>query len=268
MPTALVTGATAGIGAAFVRRLAAEGHDLVLVARDERRLRQEATDLARLYAVRVEVLVADLSDHAACARVEDRLREPDRPVDLLVNNAGFTTGKPFGESTADDEERMLDVMVRAVMRLTHAALGPMRQRGSGDVVIVSSTAAWLPGGTYSAAKAWQATFTESLAVQLRGTNVRVLGVYPGYTRTEFHARADIDMSALPDFLWLDADDVAHRALADLRAGRTASVAGASYRALSGLSRALPRGLARQVAARRPGRSTEPDADEGGRLPAS
>ena len=142
----------------------------------------------------------------------------------------------------------------------------MRERGHGAVVNVSSAAAWLPGGTYSAAKAWQSTFTESLAVQLRGTGVHVMAVYPGYTRTEFHARASIDMSALPDFLWLDPDDVAHHALADLRAGRTSSVAGASYRALGGVSRSLPRPVARRLAARRPGRSTDGGPD--GRMPAS
>jgi short-subunit dehydrogenase len=260
MTTALVTGATAGIGVAFVRRLAAEGHDLVLVARDERRLEQEASDVRRLYAVGVEVLVADLADRDGCASVERRLQDPGAPVDLLVNNAGFGLGRSFLETDADDEERMLDVMVRAVMRLTHAAVGPMVERGVGAIVTVSSLAAYVPNGTYSAAKAWQASFTESLAVELRDTGVRVLGVYPGYTRTEFHARADIDMSALPDFLWLDADEVAHKALDDLNAGRTASVAGASYRAVAGLTRALPRPVARRLAERKPGRSTSSGHD--------
>jgi len=265
MATALVTGATSGIGAAFARRLAAQGHDLVLVARDERRLTQEVSDLGRLYAVRAEALVADLGDRAACRTVEERLADRDRPVDILINNAGFGLGRRFRDTSADDEDLMIDVMVRAVMRLSHASVGAMVARGFGAIVNVSSTAAWVPGGTYSAAKAWQATFTESLAVELKGTGVRVLAVFPGYTRTEFHARAELDMSALPDFLWLDADDVARHALDDLRAGRTTSVAGAPYKLFAGVARALPRSAARRAAARRPGHST--GEAHPGRMPA-
>ncbi len=204
MPTALITGATAGIGAEFARRLAAQGHDLVLVARDEDRLEATAADLKHRFGGAVAVLPADLADRDQCARVEARLADRDRPVDLLVNNAGFGTGHRFSRGQLADEERQLDVLVRAVLRLSHAAVGGMVERRHGGIVNVSSVAAWTPTGTYSAAKAWVTTFSEGLDAELAGIGVRVVAVAPGFTRTEFHDRAGMDMSSIPDWLWLDA----------------------------------------------------------------
>ncbi len=242
MPTALITGATAGIGAEFARRLAAQGHDLVLVARDEDRLEATAADLRHRFGGAVEVLPADLADRDPCARVEARLGDRDQPVDLLVNNAGFGTGHRFSRGQLADEERQLDVLVRAVLRLSHAAVGGMVERRHGGIVNVSSVAAWMPTGTYSAAKAWVTAFSEGLDAELAGSGVRVVAVAPGFTRTEFHARAGMDMSRVPDWMWLDADQVVRAALAALGTRRTVVVPGRQYRLLAGLARHAPRRL--------------------------
>jgi uncharacterized protein len=250
MTTALITGATAGLGLAFARRLAQDGYDLVLVARDEDRLRRTADDLEHRFGCQVEVLPADLSHPAACARVEDRLADPSRPVGLLVNNAGFAPHQRFVTGDLAVEQAALDLMVRAVMRLTHAALGGMVTRGEGAVVNVSSVAGWLPSSTYAAAKAYVTSFTEGLAAQLAGTGVRALVVCPGFTHTEFHERAGIDLSSMPGWLWLDADRVVADALHDLDRGRVVSIPSTTYKALSLLARHAPRGAAARVRARR------------------
>ncbi len=237
--TALITGASSGIGAAFVRRLAADGHALVLVARDADRLRQLADELSAEYGSPVEVMAADLADPVQLARVEARLSDPERPVDMLVNNAGFSLGRRFLRTTIEEQEKLLDVLVRAVQRLTYAALRGMVDRGRGAVVNVSSVASYVPRSTYGAAKAWVTSFSEALAVEMRGTGVRVMAVLPGYTRTEFHQRAGIGAHG-PGMLWLSADRVADEALRDLKRGRILSIPSKRYRILATLSRMSPR----------------------------
>jgi hypothetical protein len=252
MPTALVTGATAGIGASFARRLAAEHHDLVLVARDTARLESFATELRELGDGTVELLSADLATETGCAAVEVRLADPDRPVDVLVNNAGIGLGGSFAGNTLEAEQRMLDLNVRAVLRLTHAALGGMLERGRGDIVNVSSVAGFGPiGGTYSATKAWVTSFSESTHAAVGSRGVRVMAVCPGFVRTEFHERAGIDVGDRTGPMWLDADRVVREALSDLRRGRAVSVPSLQYKVLSGALRHVPHGLLR-VAGRVPG----------------
>jgi short-subunit dehydrogenase len=246
MATALITGATAGIGAAFARRLAADGFDLVLVARDERRLRVAADELAAQHRTNVEVLVADLADPEACDRVGDRLADPMAPIAILVNNAGFATKGSFASVDLADEQSMLDVLVRAPMRLTHAALPGMIERENGAVINVSSVASFLASGTYSAAKAWVTVFSESIDSEVRGTGVRVLALCPGYTHTEFHDRAGFDMSAVPEWMWLDADDVVAGAMRAVRAGRLISVPGFQYKVLATMARYAPRPVVRRI----------------------
>ncbi len=248
MTTALVTGATAGIGAAFSRALARRGHDLVLVARDAARLESAAQQL-RTYGVKVDVLPADLADDEGCARVEWRCGEG---VDLLVNNAGLGTKGAFHEVTREDEEQMLRLNVRAVMRLTHAALPTMVERGSGAIVNVSSVAGFTPGArsaTYSASKAWVTSFSESLHLQYAAAGVEVMALCPGFTRTEFHGRAEMDVSGVPSRLWLSADEVVRAGLADLDRGRAVSIPGAQYKAIVAATRLVPGGLQRSVAKR-------------------
>ena len=239
MTTALVTGATAGIGNAFVRRLADDQHDLVLVARDTTRLEALAAELRTAYGIAVEVLPADLAEDAGCRAVEARLADRTRPVDLLVNNAGFSVNARFVTGDVEDEDRMLQVLVRAVLRLTRAALGGMVERGHGAVVNVSSVAGFVPMGTYSAAKAWVTSFTQGLAGEVSGTGVQVLALCPGFTRTEFHARAGLDMHRTPDWMWLDADAVVSETFVALGRGQLVCVPGLHYKTLVGLARVVP-----------------------------
>jgi short-subunit dehydrogenase len=256
MTTALVTGATAGIGASFARQLAGRGHGLVLVARDASRLESKAQQL-RSYGVQVEVLPADLADDEGCAAVEQRCAQG---VDVLVNNAGLGTKGDFHEVDLAHEEHMLRVNVRAVMRLTHAALPSMVARGSGAIVNVSSVAGFAPGAravTYSASKAYVTNFSESLHLQYSGQGVRVLALCPGFTRTEFHSRADMDISGIPERMWLDADDVVRTALRDLDAGKSLSVPGTQYKTIVAATRIVPpsvqRTILRGLQSRFPGR---------------
>src|SRR5690606_25044936 len=171
MATALITGASAGLGLEFAWQLATARHDVVLVARDAERLERLAGQLHAAAGVRAEVLSADLSERDQVERVAERLRDRDRPVGLLVNNAGFALGQPFVGGHLTAHERGLDVMVRAVMVLSHAAVTAMVDRGRGAILNVSSVAALTAMGTYSADKAWVRVFTEGLAVELRGTGV-------------------------------------------------------------------------------------------------
>lgn len=249
MATALITGATAGLGRAFVERLARDGHDVVLVARDHDRMLAQADDLRAAHGVDVEVLPADLGDLDACRRVEVRLADRDRPVDLLVNNAGYSLNAPFLAHDVEVEQQFLDVLVRAVMRLTHAAAGAMVERGRGAIVNVSSVAGFSARGTYSAHKAWVTAFSQAIAQQVAGDGVQVMALCPGYVHTEFHQRAGIDVDAIPEVLWLDADDVVDTALRDLRRGRDVSVPDARYKTLVALARHLPLRVAGSLSTR-------------------
>lgn len=244
MPRAMITGPTSGIGQGFAQTLAAQGHDLVLVSRDGARLTELARTLERDHRIDTTVVVADLTDRADITRVADIVRA-DR-IDVLVNNAGFGVKGGFSETGAVQEQAMLDVLVTAVMQLTHAAVPGMVERGRGYIFTVSSVAGWITGGTYSAAKAWATVFTEGLAVELAGTGVHLVAVCPGFTRTEFHQRAGMQMDSVSEWMWLTVDDVVNQALRDARAGRVISVAGTQYKALSSLLRILPRPLVRKA----------------------
>jgi short-subunit dehydrogenase len=244
--TALVTGPTSGIGEAFARLLAERGHDLVLVARDEDRLAALAESLVSAHGVSVEVLPADLSDREQLGVVEQRLMDRDRPISVLVNNAGFGVKARFTRGDISEEQRMLDVLVIAVMRLSHAAATSMGERGEGAIVNVSSVASWLTGSTYSAAKAWVTVFSEGLAGEVAPLGVNVTAVCPGYVHTEFHERADMNMGSVPGWMWLDADRVARKAMRDVDRGKVLSVTGGQYKAMGALLRHSPRALVRRI----------------------
>lgn len=250
---ALITGATAGLGAEFARQLAAEGRPLILVARDAARLESCAEELRHRYGIEVEVLPADLSTAEGCDRVAERLSSGDKPVDTLVNNAGFGLGKRFGESPLEDELRLVDVLVVAVLRLCHAAAAAMTARGQGEILNVSSVAGFVPNGrsvNYSASKAWVTAFSEGLSLRLAPSGVKVCAVCPGFTHTEFHERAELSKDVAPSFMWLDASVVVADGLRDLRAGKPISVPTRRYQALTAATRLLPRPIVRKVLARR------------------
>ncbi|MBT3163198.1 SDR family oxidoreductase [Streptomyces sp. Vc74B-19] len=249
MTTALITGSTAGIGAAFARRLAADGHDLVLVARNTVRLREQATELHDRHGIEAEVLTADLAEDKGIEAVAQRLGDPKNPVDLLINNAGFGHKGRYLEVPMSDELTMLKVHCEAVLRLTSAAVEAMRERGRGGVVNVASTAAFLPRGTYGASKAWVVQFTQGAAQDLAGQGVRLMALCPGFVRTEFHQRAGMGTDNIPGWMWLDADKVVAAALADLARGRSLSVPDPRYKVLLGASKLVPRGMMGGISSR-------------------
>jgi uncharacterized protein len=249
MPTALVTGPTSGIGRAYAEALARRGYDLVLVARDVARLGSVAETLGSAHGVRCEILAADLADPDALRTVEKRLSAAEPAVDLLVNNAGFTLASTIVDGPVEDEVRLLDVHVQAVLRLTMAAVPGMVERRTGAVVNISSVASFVPYGTYGAAKAWVTSFAEGLAGELVGTGVRVLAVCPGYVRTEFHERSGVAVQGLPAWMWLQPEEIVEPTLRHLDSGRTAPVLIPTlrYKVVAAASRHSPRFLVRRVA---------------------
>lgn len=246
MATALITGASAGLGLEFAWQLATARHDVVLVARDAERLERLAGQLRAAAGVHAEVLPADLSDRAQIERVAERLCDESRPVGLLVNNAGFGVGQPFLGGELAVHERGVEVMVRAVLVLSHAAANAMVARGRGAILNVSSLAALTAVGTYSADKAWVRVFTEALAVELRGTGVTATALCPGLVHTEFHERAGLDRSVFPELAWLNADAVVAAALADVRRGAVISTPSLRYGIVSEVVRLLPRAAIRAL----------------------
>jgi len=237
--TALITGATAGLGAEFARQLAQQGHNVVLVARDEERLRSRAAELENNYGVRTEVLAADLADDGGVAAVVERLSDPERPVEILVNNAGLGLLHSFADNDIAEEKRHLKLHVETAMELTHAALQGMLERRSGRVINVASVAAFLPRETYSAAKAWLLSFSRWANLAYAGRGVKVTAVCPGFTHTEFHDRMGMDKTAAPSWMWLQADRVVREGLADNEKGKAVSIPSRRYKLLTAAARVLP-----------------------------
>lgn len=211
MPTALITGATSGIGAEYARQLAARGYALVLVARDTARLTASAQALGREHGIAVEVIGADLATDAGVDDTVARIAEGDaddgRFIDVLVNNAGFGTKGSLVSTDPGPQDAMVRLHVLAVHRLTQAALQPMARRGRGAIVTVSSTASYLtsPGNvTYCATKAYQRFAMQALAQEVAHRGIYVQAFCPGFTRTEFHQRAAMTTEIIPAVLWMDA----------------------------------------------------------------
>lgn len=246
MAIALITGATAGIGAQYARLLAREGFDLILVARDKQRLSGTAKVLSKEFGVKVELLPADLTKPPQLEKVRKRLSDSKKPVDVLVNNAGFGINKSFLDSEIKAEQALLDVLVTAPMRLTHAVLPVMLERNYGVIVNVSSVASWIAGGSYSAAKSYLTVLTESLHTELRSTKVRISALCPGFTRTEFHQRGGMKMKGLPNFMWLSVEQVVEKSWRDVNAGKVISIPGWQYLILSSISRFGPRPMVRRI----------------------
>lgn len=247
--TALVTGASAGIGEALARELAGRGHDLVVVARSAARLEALATELQRAHGTDVEVLAADLTDASQLAKVEERLADDERPVEVVINNAGFGTLGDFHALDIETEEREVRLNVVAVVRLTHVALGAMAGRGRGQILNVSSLAGFQPlpqMAVYGASKAFITSFSQALYGEAKRHGVTVTVLCPGFTHTEFQVRSGAHASRLPEFAWQDAPTVARAGLAALDKGKAMVVPGAMNRVTALLSDVSPSALTRRV----------------------
>jgi uncharacterized protein len=247
--TALITGATSGLGAEFARQLAASGHNLVLVARDTGRLDQRAIELAAAYPVQVEALTADLLTDDGAAAVAARLDEDDNPVTVLVNNAGFGLPGWFTDNTLDAERDHLRILVQAPMELAHTAIAAFARRRGGRVINVASTAGFTLRGTYSASKAWIINFSRWANLHYAPVGVQVTAVCPGFVRTEFHDRMGADISGIKDWMWLTPERVVRDGLRDAFDGKAVSIPTKRYKALTALSRIMPTGMAVRMAAR-------------------
>ena len=239
MKLAVITGPTSGIGLAYAQQLADEGYDLLLIGRSEEKLKKLQTELNATS----EIFVADLSIHDEIMKTANHLKGLEQ-IDVLVNNAGFGSSLPFSQNSLSEELEQLEVLVKAVMVLTHAVLPNMINRNSGIVLNISSIAAWLPTGSYAAAKSYVTSFTEAIAAELKGTKVQVTAVAPGFTKTKFFDRSQMKDDEVPSWLWLTPEQVAKESLKDARSGQVISVPGAQYKAMSTVSRTLPRPLIR------------------------
>ena len=250
--TALVTGASSGIGESFARLLAAGGCDLVLVARRAERLSDLAAQLRDEHKVDVAVLPADLTTAGGMDTVAARLTgspglEP--PIELLVNNAGRSAHGDFAKQPPEIVDAQIRLNVVALTRLARAAVGGMIERGHGGILNVSSMSGFAaaPGrAVYGATKAFVTSLSESLHTELAGTGVHVTALCPGLTRTEFHAANDVDPGYVPKVAWLDADHVARAGLDAVAEGRAVVVPGVQYKLAAGATRLLPRGALRRM----------------------
>ena len=240
MPTALITGASAGLGTEFAHQLARRRADLVLVARGEAALETLAVQLREQHGVAVEVIVADLTIDADVQRVAERFADPANPIDLLINNAGFGLPLQFADNDIDDEVRHLRIHVEAPMRLMHAAIRAMRGRG-GRIINVASVAGFITRSTYSACKAWIIGFSRWANVEYAADGISVTALCPGFTHTTFHERMGLapGEEGVPSWMWLDAGDVVREGLRDAALGKAVSVPSLRYKALVALARLLP-----------------------------
>ncbi len=246
--TALVTGASSGLGAEFARQLAARGADVVLVGRDRDALAGVADGIRAAFGSRVEILPADLLDDDDLAAVEARLA---KGVDVLVNNAGFGLALAFETNAVVDEVRHLRLHVEVALRLTHAALPAMLERGSGRIVNVASVAGFVPRGTYGAAKGWLISFSRWANVTYAPRGVTVTAVCPGCVHTNFHERLGLPPGeeGVAPCLWLDPRTVVREGLRDAARGRAVSIPSLRYKLLVAASRILPDGVVVRAASR-------------------
>lgn len=247
MATAMITGGTAGIGYSFAKELAARGTDLVLVARNERRLSEVAEELSTTFGVDVVTHVADLSVREDMDRIAELIEDPEKPLDWFINNAGFgLRSTVLDPEQTDEHARAIDVMCLAVLILGGAAGRAMRERGYGRIINVASSAASIFTGNYSAIKAWCYNYSESLGCELHGTGVSVTALCPGWVRTEFHERAGIKAHSLPDVVWIDVDKLVRQGLADAEKGKPVSVPALRWKTAMTIARFLPKTALRYV----------------------
>jgi short-subunit dehydrogenase len=244
-PLALVTGATAGIGREFCRQLAEQGHDLLVVARDGNRLEALRRELETRHDITVDTFPADLTVDDDVTRLVGLIAASPR-LTLLVNNAGFGSRGTLADASPARQEAMLRLHVMTPMRLTQAILPLLLQQGRGSIVNVSSIASFLYSAgnvNYCASKAYLTTFSEGLAAELRGTGVQAQALCPGFTRSEFHQRMEVDTGDIPGWMWMSAEQVVRSSLRSLRrGGPVVCIPGLHYKLLVAIVRHLPRGV--------------------------
>ncbi|HKV53614.1 MAG TPA: SDR family oxidoreductase [Candidatus Binataceae bacterium] len=252
MPTALITGASSGIGESFAKELARRKYDLILVARREDRLKAVAAAARELGAAQAEIAALDLSQPDAPRQLHKRLADNGREVECLVNNAGFGTTGRFDRMPLEREIEEIELNVTALVTLTRLFLPAMIQRGRGTIINVASTAAFqaVPYmATYAATKAFVLSFTEAIAAEAAGSGVHILALCPGPVRTEFQAVAKNEHGLMPSFAYTDADTVVRHALASAARGRAVRISGVLNAITAQSTRFLPRALVRTLAAR-------------------
>lgn len=242
-PVALITGATSGLGAEFAQQLGRSQHDLVLVSRDAARLEVKAVRLRNDFGIDVQILPADLVTDDGVASVSARLTDPQRPVSMLVNNAGFSLVKAFEKNSVEEETAHLRILAQTPMELTHAVLPGMLERGAGRIINVSSVSAFIPRGTYGAAKAWGVSFSRFANVRYGPRGVKVTAVCPGFVHTEFHQRMGADMNGVKPWMWLNAEQVVREGLADNAVGKAVSIPSKRYATLMALAKLVPDSVA-------------------------
>ena len=249
--TALITGASAGIGRELARLAARDGHNLVLVARRRDRLEELAGELTGAHSVAVTVIAADLGDPASPQSIAESVRSAGIDVDFLVNNAGFGSRGPFGQTDPARQLEMIDVNVRALVEMTRLFLPGMLARKRGRILNIASIAGFVPGpfmATYYASKAFVLSFTEALAAELRGSGVTATASCPGPTATEFGAVANSDRTNLFRRGVANAPSVAGHAYRAMLAGKVVAIPGLMNKLIVQSVRISPRALLRSIAA--------------------
>ena len=257
---ALITGASAGIGAAFAQVYAGHGYDLALTARREDRLEEVADQVRLRHGVEVLVVPADLADPGAPATILGQIADHGREVDALINNAGFGIQGDYGASTWAEQDRFLRVLLLTVCEMTHRVLPGMRERRFGRIVNVASLAGLVPGapstGLYGATKAFLVRFSQSLHLEVRADGVHVSALCPGFTHSEFAAvnKTQAMTDKVPTWMWLGADEVAAAGYEAGEANRPICVPGAPNKALAALGKLLPDDWSMAILAQSSGRS--------------
>lgn len=235
----LVTGASAGLGRALAHELARRGYSVVLVSRRRDALEVVAREIASRWGTATEVLVADLHDSADRERVGDRLVDSLRPIEVLVNNAGYGIRGDLHQTEWSAESAHTDIHVTIPLQLVHRVLPGMLERGTGHIVFVASVAAFLAGGTYSSAKAWAVMMARSISARYRSEGVTATALCPGFTRTEFHERMGFNTAPIPRFAWLASERVARTGIHDALRRKSVSVPSALYRMIVAVAGVIP-----------------------------
>ena len=244
MKKALITGASAGIGLEFAYQLAQKNYDLILVSRNKQKLTEIAQEISSKYKNNNEVLVADLATKEGIDLVSNKIKT-DQEIEFIVNNAGLGINKPFHKATLNEESDLLNVLVKAPLEITHSAITSMLNRNKGFIINVGSVAAWTTSGTYSAAKVWLTSFSESLNTNYQKKGINICVVAPGFTKTEFHQRANMSTESIPNWMWLSTKIVVKDSIDAALRGKTIVVPSIRYRLLVTFLKLMPRGFIRK-----------------------